>query len=206
MNYDELHIVCYGGIVIGTYSAIADAGASLLKLLRENMTPEPVAQSELIGMASPADKGDLVLSLYLYRITENSEARRNEMQARGSGMLQFPPMAVDLHYILTPYSSADLHSRTLDEHVIIGRAMQVLHDHAIVRGGYLQGSLAESNEELRVVVESLPVDILTGLWNFGDMPYKMSLPIRVGPVNVDSTRLKSTTRVVERHIKLEEKG
>ncbi len=127
------------------------------------------------------------------------------MQARGSGMLQFPPMALDLHYIVTPYSNADLQSRTLDEHVIMGRALQILHDNAIVRGSYLQGSLAENNEELRIVMEPLTVDALTGMWNFGDMPYKMSLPIRVGPVFLDSTRLKSTTRVVERVIQLEEK-
>lgn len=156
-------------------------------------------------MASPADKGDLSLALYLYRITENGEARRSEMQARGSSMLQFPPTALDLHYIMIPYSSADLQSRTLDEHRIIGRALQVVYDNAIVRAPYLQGSLADNNEELRITVDLLSTDTLTGLWNYGDAPYKLAVPLRLGPVYLDSTRLKPTSRVVERQLRLEEK-
>jgi len=53
------------GISIGGYTAIADAGASLVKLLREHMAPDPIPRSDLIGIASPADKGDLALTLYL---------------------------------------------------------------------------------------------------------------------------------------------
>ncbi len=170
------------------------------------MTPEPVAQPELIGMASPADKGDFVLTLYLYRVSENGESRRNEPLPRGNGMLQHPPMAVDLHYILTAYSNADLQSRTLDEHRIIGRALQIMYDHAIVRTPYLQGSLADSGEELRVALEPLSADALSGMWNFGETPYRLTVPIRVGPVLIDSTRIKSATRVVERHIRLEDKN
>ena len=55
---------------MGSYTIIADAGASLLKLLREQMTPDPVLRPELIGMASPADKGDLVISLYFCSVRE----------------------------------------------------------------------------------------------------------------------------------------
>ena len=120
-------------------------------------------------------------------------------------MLQFPPSALDLHYLITPYSNADLQSRTLYEHRIIGRALQVLYDNAIVRSPFLQGSLAENSEELRITVDSLSTDTLTGMWNFGDMPFRLSIPIRVGPVYIDSTRVRPTSRVVERQLRLEEK-
>ncbi|MFC4101936.1 DUF4255 domain-containing protein [Paenibacillus xanthanilyticus] len=191
---------------MATYAVIAEAGASLLALLREAMSPEPVTHPELIGMASPADKGDLSLSLYLYRVAESSEGRRTEFIASGSGMLQFPPLALDLYYLLTPYSSADLQSRTLDEHRILGKALQVLHDNAVLRAPYLTGSLAERGEELRITMDPMTPDALNGVWNFGSLPQKLSIPLRIGPVYIESTKLKPTTRVVERQIRVRDKG
>ncbi|WP_337914027.1 DUF4255 domain-containing protein [Cohnella zeiphila] len=189
---------------MGGYTAIADAGASLLKLLRENMTPDPIPRPDLIGIASPADKGDLALSLYLCAVRENGDARRNEMQLQG-GVMRYPPLTVDLHYLLTPHSTADLQTRALDEHRLLGRAAQVLYDHSIVRSPYLEGTLAENEEELRITSVGLEPDQITRYWSFGDLPYKLSLVYRVGPVLLESNRVKPTSRVVERRIKLQEK-
>ncbi|MFC5468667.1 DUF4255 domain-containing protein [Cohnella suwonensis] len=194
-----------GGAHIGGYTVIADVGSSLLKLLREQLSPDPVPRPDLIGMASPVDKGDLVLSLYLCSIRENGEARRNELQPQG-GILRFPPLAVDLQYLLTAHSTADLHTRTLDEHRVLGKAMQVLYDNSVLRGSYLEGSLAENNEELRITSESYSTEQLTQLWQFGDNPYKLSLVYRVGPVLLESNRVKPGTRVLERKITLRDKG
>lgn len=169
------------------------------------MTPDPVPRPDLIGIASPADRGDLVLSLCLIGIRENGEARRNEMQMQG-GSLRFPPMTVDLHYLLTAYSAADLQTRTLDEHRLIGRAMQVLYDNSILRAPYLEGTLAENEEELRIANLSFDTDQVMRHWQFGDMPYKLSLVYRVGPVLLESNRVKPTSRVVESRFTLREKG
>ncbi|MFC5406962.1 DUF4255 domain-containing protein [Cohnella soli] len=177
----------------------------MLKLLREQLSPDPVPRPDLIGMASPVDKGDLVLSLYLCSIRENGEARRNELQPQG-GTLKFPPLAVDLQYLLTAHSTADLHTRTLDEHRVLGKAMQALYDNSVLRGAYLEGSLAESNEELRITSENYSSEQLTQLWQFGDNPYKLSLAYRVGPVLLESNRVKPVTRVLERNITLRDKG
>ncbi|MNR54702.1 hypothetical protein D3C85_1749350 [compost metagenome] len=46
---------------------------------------------------------------------------------------------------------------------------------------------------------------LMKLWQFGDLPYKLSVVYQVGPVMLDSTKVKPVTRVVERRIVLEEK-
>ena len=191
---------------IGNYNVIADTGASLLKLLREHMVPEPVGQPEFIGLASPADKGDLQLSLFLYSIQENSEARSSQMISVGSSGLQYPPMSVELHYLLTAHSSAELQNRAVDEHRILGKAMQVLYDHSVLRGPHLLGTLAENNEEVRISPAKLSVDSLRNLWNFSDIPYKLSIAYSVGPVNIDSTRIKPTKRVLEREIRMTERG
>lgn len=185
---------------------IADTGASLVKLLRENMVPEPVGQPESIGLASPDDKGDLQLSLFLYSVREHGEARSNQMIGVGTGALQYPPMALELSYLLTAHSSAELQNRALDEHRILGKAVQVLHDNSVLRGGYLQGTLAENNEELRIAPDKLSMDSLRNIWNFSDIPYKLSVGYSVGPVMIDSTRIKPTKRVLEREIRLTERG
>ncbi|MFX3632984.1 MAG: DUF4255 domain-containing protein [Candidatus Pristimantibacillus sp.] len=187
------------------YTAVADLGASLLRLLRSNMTPDPVPRPDMIGIASPRDAGDLALSLFLFNVKENGEARRTSMQDRG-GVLQYPPQALDLYYLVTAHSNADRLTRSLDEHRILGRVMQVLYDNSVIRAPYLEGSLAESGETLRISHIGMEGEEMLKLWQFGDLPYKLSVVYRIGPVLLDSTRSKTVSRVVERHIVLEDKN
>lgn len=182
---------------IADYTVIADVGNSLLKLLREQMPTDLISQPEQIGLSSPSDHGDLRLSLFLYNVRENGEYRQNQMINRGSGDLQYPPISLELFYLLTAYSKAELHSRSQDESRILGKAMQILHDHSILRASYLQGSLAEKNEELKITLDNLHTDVLIKLWNFPNTPYKLSLSYAVGPVLLDSKRTKATKRVEE---------
>lgn len=183
------------------YTIIADVGHTLLRLLRDQMTPEPITQPELIGLANPADKGDLMLTLFLYNITSNGDNRHNQMLVRGPGTLQFPPLPINLHYLFTAHSSAELQSRYIDEHRILGRALQVIYDNAILNGSSLQGSLADSGEELRLVMNHLPLESMINL--FPNEPYKISFSLEVGPVFIDSTRIKTTKRVLERDFRIQ---
>lgn len=171
----------------------------MLKLLKENVTPDPIAKPELIGMCSPVDKSDYRLTLYLYQIEEN-ESRQTNMQSIGTGKLQFPPLSINLYYMITAFSTADLNFRVLDESRIVGRVLQVMYDNATLSGGALQGALAEKNEEIRINLLNLSLDDISKIWSFLNVPHKPSLYYRVGPVNIDSTRIKITRRVVESDI------
>ncbi|WP_275667892.1 DUF4255 domain-containing protein [Paenibacillus oryzisoli] len=189
--------------LIGNYSVIADVSASLLKLLRENMTPDPIPQPEMIGLASPVDKGDFYLSLYLYNVRESGNNRQTHMIARGTNEIQFPPMVVDLSYLLTVQSPAELSSRALDEHRILGRAMQVFYDHSILRGSMTVGTLAEQDEEVRIIMDPFKGESIMNMWNFSDTPYRLSVAYTVGPVHIDSTRIKTTKRVSETDFRIQ---
>ncbi|WP_168735685.1 DUF4255 domain-containing protein [Cohnella fermenti] len=190
---------------MGSHMVIADAGASLLKLLREEMVPDPVFRPELIGMASPADKGDLVITVFICSLRENNEASRSGMQPEGN-VLRYPPRAVDLECLITAYSNADILTRSLDEYRLLGKVAQILHDNSILRGPMLEGTLSDSEAGLRIAPVPYGTEELTRLWQFGDHPYKFSLVYKLGPVYLDSNRVKSTSRVVERKITLREKG
>ncbi|MGO4497469.1 DUF4255 domain-containing protein [Paenibacillus sp. 2RAB27] len=189
--------------LIGNYSVIADVSASLVKLLRENMTPDPIPQPEMIGLASPVDKGDFYLSLYLYNVRESGNNRQTHMIARGTNEIQFPPMVVDLSYMVTVQSPAELSSRALDEHRILGRAMQVFYDHSILRGSMTVGTLAEQDEEVRIIMDPFKGESLMNMWNFSDTPYRLSVAYTVGPVHIDSTRIKTTKRVSETDFRIQ---
>jgi hypothetical protein len=61
----------------------------------------------------------------------------------------------------------------------------------------LEGSLKGSDLEVRVEVKNLTYDEMMRIWHFKDVPYSLSLAYRVGPVYIESTRIRKTTRVVK---------
>ena len=184
------------------YSLVADTGLSLIKMLRAGLVPDLVSHEGGVGLAHPQDKGDMNLSLYLYDIKENMDMRSNDMIDQGD-RLRYPPMALDLFYLITAHSSSDVLTRAIDEQRIIGKTMQLLHDHNILQDDDLVGALKGSGDSIRIVREELPLDTLMGLFPNG--PYKLSLGCRVGPVFLESTRTKPVSRVRERQFNLKRK-
>lgn len=180
---------------MGYYTSIADVGAMMVKLLKENMCPEPILHPEHIGLASPADKGELSLSLFLYNIRESGEYRGNEVIVNNSGAIQYPPLSLNLYYLMTAHSSSDVTSRSYDESRILGRAMQVFFDNPILVKTSQFGGMTDSQEEVRIMLNNMPMEEMMKLWTFPNLPLKLSVGYMVGPVNIDSTRIKSKARV-----------
>ncbi|MFS0726547.1 DUF4255 domain-containing protein [Paenibacillus sp. 1P07SE] len=187
---------------MANYSLIADTGLSLIKVLREGLVPDLVPHLDGIGLAHPQDKGDMSVSLYLYDVKENMDVRNSEMIDQGD-RLRYPPLALDLFYLITAHSSSDVLTRAIDEQRIIGKTMQLLHDHNILQDDDLVGVLKGSGESIRIVKEELQLDTLMGLFPGG--PYKLSIGCRVGPVFLESTRTRPVSRVRERHFNLKGK-
>jgi hypothetical protein len=185
---------------LGNYLALADVGNSIVKLLRENMVPEPVSKPEFIGLCSPAEKSDFQLTLHLYSIVENGEFRPVSMVNAGENKLRFPPMSLTLFYLLTAHSSADVKSRANDEQRILGRAIQVLNDNRVLDGSKLIGTLADNNEALEVVFERTTHEEMLKLWSFPSVPYKLSVIYKVSPVFIESTKVREVKRVIDAEI------
>ena len=97
------------------YTAIADIGNALTELLRLNIVPEVLANEESIGVCSPEDKGDFLLGLYLYDIKQSEVFRNSEMQIMDSKRQKYPPVNLELYYMLTAYSNGDVKFRSLEE-------------------------------------------------------------------------------------------
>jgi hypothetical protein len=182
------------------YTAIADVGDTLIELLRENM--QDLIPADSIALVSPGEiegKDNFRLSLFLYQVSENSELKNQEMENMGVSKLKAPPIALDLHYMLTSYPSPgiqDRTERTQEEHSILGRAMQVMHDNPILTGSVLKGGLSAYDNELHVMVTSMSLDDMSKIWStFKEKSFRPSVCYLVTSVKIESTREKSITRV-----------
>lgn len=183
-------------------TAIADVGATILKLLRDQLSDMVPAGS--IGMHSPADVSgpNTRLTLFLYHIAENQYLRNQEAGQLAGGSIRQPPLVTDLYYMLTAYSTVqDLTERSLEEHRILGRAMRVLYDHSTLGGSALQGGLAESGERPRITLHPASVSDLSEIWNaFPNHNFRPSVCYVISPVAIESARVAQPKRVSVREL------
>ena len=179
------------------YTVIDDLTSTILNLIKNNTTG--LLQQDRVTAASPADISDdtlPLLSFFLYQVNENTHLKNEGMLETNTGTRRYPPLSLNLHYLLTTYGS----SRET-EHQIMGRAMQILHDNSIIRGSLLQGSLASTFEEVVVVINPISLDDMNRLWSmFGSKPYRLSITYRVSTALIDSTRERSGGRVIQRSL------
>lgn len=184
-------------------TAIADVGETLVELLRGKMQGLIRHGSEdSIALVSPGEiegKDNIRLSLFLYHVEENIYLKNQEMEKIGSSALKAPPLALDLYYMLTSYPSPgiqDRTERTLDEHRILGRAMQVLHDNSVLTVSVLKGSLSAPDTALHVMVTSMSLDDMTKIWStFKEKSFRPSVCYLVTPVKIESLIKKEVKRV-----------
>lgn len=188
------------------YAAIADTGETLVELLRDRMGG--LIDPDEVALASPENVGggnDWRLTLYLYRVSENGHLPEADPGTREPDptVASGSPLVLDLHYLLTAHpsnSGSDGTAKTKEQHSVLGRAMQVLGDNAIVRGSDLKGSLA-GGEDLHLAIEPEPTDAVVNMWStFPDEPFRPSVSYLVTPVVIESTREEPTGRVVEREV------
>ena len=82
------------------------------------------------------------LNLFMYMVTPNQGWRNEGLPGRDGGgraRLSNPPLALDLHYLLSAYSGADLHAE-----ILLGYAMQLLHETPVLTRDAIRTSLIPS--------------------------------------------------------------
>lgn len=189
---------------MGSYEAVADASETIVELLRARMS-DLVGANE-IALVSPGTTGTdgaPRLSLFLYRTTVNPYLRNAEQSRDGANRSSDRSVALDLHYLLTAHPSdagSDETVRSLEQHRVLGRAIQVLAENAVVTGSDLRASVA-GDRELRVVVDAQSPNDVFEVWStFTDVPFEPSLTCVVGPVFVETAAPPEAQRVVRERI------
>jgi hypothetical protein len=154
------------------------------------------------------------LNLFLYQVTPNQGWRNVGLpshDAQGERRSN-PPLALDLHYLITAYGSKDLHAE-----ILLGYALQILHEvpvlprAAIRRALGVSGlvedpgnalpaelealgasGLAEQVETIKITPEEFGTEELSKLWSAFQSRYRPSAAYHASVVLIESER---STRV-----------
>lgn len=139
------------------------------------------------------------LSLFLYRIVENAEMKNRPQELRNGNSLAYPPLSLNLFYLITPLTdSAD------NNHKLLSKVTQILYDNAIVKGDFLQGEEAEKPEELRIIFNPISMEDITKLWSSFARPYHLSISYEVKVIYIDSKREKETELVRRKQVQYQQ--
>ena len=186
------------------FTIISDIGNSMVQLFRDNMVPDIIVNADAVSLCSPAEKDNVSLGLYLYDIRESGTVRANGMQSAGRGRQVFPPMYLELYYMVTAYSMSDNKFRASEEQRILGKAAQLLRDHPSIHLDTMSFEAAADRDEVKIELLSMDASDKMKLWNHPNIPYKLSLYYMVSPVPLESTRGNVVTRVTEMGFTVEE--
>lgn len=174
-------------MALGDLNIIGDVTQTLKELLSQlDVTLDSPANLQTAG-----EDGFAKLNLYLYQVLENPFSKNQEWSNDTEGGRVYPPLAVDLYYLLTPYASDAVSS-----HQVLCHAMLTLHENAILRGPQLKPDLRLAVDQLAVVLCPLKLEELTRIWNALQKAYRLSVAYQVRIVLLESQRTETPQRVV----------
>ena len=149
------------------------------------------------------------LNLFLYRVSANQGWRNEALPSRdpSGNRLTNPPLALDLHYLLSAHGKEPFHAE-----ILLGYAMQLLHETPalprerirvclggtppvdgsdVLPGGYpllAAADLAEQVEQLKITPEFLGAEDLSRLWTACSTSLRLSASYLVSVVLIESRR------------------
>lgn len=185
------------------YKVLAEVGQSLINVLWQQIHADQdlvalISDPSLISLESPAEHQEnssdpALLSVYLYRITEDPYMKNRVAVEGNGGKIRKPPMSLDLYYLITPLLKAPR-----DQQIVLGKVLQILYDRSTLEGSDLSGSLATSGEVVRVVFNTVPLQEVSWVWQALETPYRLSVTYTVRVTLLDSTEEQFQQRVLSR--------
>jgi len=182
------------------YQAIHATSVTLQRLLTTAITSDaflgaPTAPFITRGMGvllnTPEEMIEIVregVSLWLYRVIRD-EHRLNDPARRVSATEWAPaPLPLRLHYLITPVTTRANLGDPDTEQYLLGKVMQVLHSHPVLRGADLQDELAGSEATLNVRLETLTLDEQSRMWEALESSSQLCISYEVAVVNIDTAR------------------
>jgi hypothetical protein len=158
------------------FQAIARVGQMLKATLWEGINAEDevrplVGNEEAILLDSPSETAkdsSNRLSVFLYQIAEDPYMKNAPMVPGASANgHRFPPLTLDLHYMITPFVP-----QPEGNHLLLGKVMQVLYDNSTL---LLDDRVTGQTEPVRVVLNRLTLEEHTRVWDALREPYRLSV-------------------------------
>ncbi len=192
---------------MSNYRAIAGVTASLRNLLRDRMESPvtvTIAPPDVLVDGLNAER----VNLYLYQVNENEFLKNQEIPGQGSpSAYGHPPLSLNLHYLLTAHGSSETaETGDLEAQEILGDAMRVLHDFAIVTDRLsivrpsvgtvgdplLDPSLLGEFEQVKLSLHPLSLEALNQIWSaLPNSNFRRSVAYEASAVQIESLQLRS---------------
>jgi hypothetical protein len=212
--------------------AIAGVTAVLKDLLDSGMIDHHITDAMGQGATITALAPDLIpvgkdappgLNLFLHQTTPNAAWRNagNPMRASDGQRTGSPPLAIDLHYLLTAYGSAELQAE-----VLLGYALLLLHETPVLTRAAIRtaltpsvvpvnqllpsiyqalsaSDLADQIEQIRITPETMSTEEISKLWTAVQSHYRPTAAFQVTVVLIDppkTTPVRSPLPVLSRGV------
>ncbi len=175
--------------------SIATVTAVIKNLLENGLVSDAIASSvgDVLVTALPPDKVQVgsderaQINLFLYHVTQNrnvdwiSQEYRIRYTTSNTNSTN-PPLALDLHYVLTAYGAKDFQAE-----ILLGYAMQMLHKSPVITSETIENALKNAAE---TSTSSVFAQAITGL-------SVSNLALRVGQMKVSPAFLsmEETSRI-----------
>jgi Pvc16 N-terminal domain len=190
---------------MSSYEAVGAVSSTLKQLLTDRIDIPPGVVGPIpVTVGLPPDEPDLMagplVNLFLYRVCENGVLKNQDLPGRGDrGAYGHPPLALDLHYLLTSYgvTKSPAGGNLEDEivaHWLLGSAMRILHDFPIITpdletsGGVLvlDHALANAHERVKLTLQPISLEDLSKVWTALSRPFRASAAYEVRVVQIEA--------------------
>jgi hypothetical protein len=203
---------------MSTALAIAAVTAVLRDLLNNGLIDHDVGASvgEVIVSTLPPDRVDALdaekksrLNLFMYQVTPNAGWRNVGLPSRDANgeRRTNPPLALDLHYMLTAYGAGEFHGE-----ILLGYGMQLLHETPVLPREAIRRSLAppspvagigdlppelqalftselaEQVEQIKISPASLTTEEISRMWAAFQAKYRPTAVYQTSVVLIESRR------------------
>ena len=181
-------------------SVIADVSFTLQSVLTNAFSvllPAPPPVAEIHDLQGNISTSPARMTIFLFEVVEDPTLRnrppnRSVLQPE---TITRPSIPLILRYLLTPWSGD-----RLTDHRIMGRALQVLYDDAILSGTQLQGGLAGTSEAIKLKLAPLTLEERTRVWHAVQRPYRLSVTYDVRVINIDSNAVDQRPPIRSRNL------
>ncbi len=179
-------------------------------MLANRLAEQPVAAAvgTVTVSSGPPDRVDLSgasdptqINVFLHQVSRNAGWSTVEAPARDrrGARIAAPPLALDLHYLVSAYGTEPLHAE-----VLLAQAAQVFHEtpvpgRAVIEralnpsappagfpSGLAGAGLADQVEALRITFEAMSNEEISKLWSALQARYRPTIALRVTTVLIDS--------------------
>lgn len=182
---------------MSNYLIVSDVGDCLRQTLGDGFEIGPqnqwIINHEQIMLQSPHGLAENQLSVFLYRIVEDAQMKNQPPGYGNGGRVRKAPLTLDLHYMITPHFKV---RSTSDQ--VLGKVLSILYDNPFLYLGDLRGRENAPREEVRLVLNSLPLDELTRIWEAIQESYQLSVCYIARVAILDSTEEQYTAPVLNK--------